>query len=321
MRYAIKFGVVAACLSMMAALTISAAGAGDYPAKAVQILVPANPGGDTDMTARFLAKEMEKHFGQPLPIVNMSGAAGTIAINNLAGSPKDGYKVLYFHTDAIVSNLLGMSPYKWDDTFAIAGIPASVADFGLFTHKDSPFGNLGELVKRAQSMGGEKLKYATDTGSINQVLGRLIQKRLGLAFTEIDGGNAADRVAALLGKRIDLVSLPYSVAKTYVESGDFKCLGIMAEQRNSFIPDVPTFKEQGQDINYVKFFFFGFAKGTDRKVIDAFSAAMGKAVAAPGYAESIARYNMTPKFMGPEAAFEFMKARETECKAYIEAIQ
>ncbi|MDR2390060.1 MAG: tripartite tricarboxylate transporter substrate binding protein [Planctomycetota bacterium] len=310
------------CVALTCACAFAGAvSAGDaYPVKPIQVLIPANPGGDTDMTARFLAKEMEKYFGQPLPIVNMAGAAGTVAANNLVSSPKDGYKTLYFHTDAIVANLLGMSPYKWDEIFAVAGIPASVADFGLFTHKDSPFSTIAELVAHAKGLGNGKLRYATDTGSINQVLGRLIQKRTGLAFIEIDGGNAADRVAALLGKRIDLVSLPYSVAKPYMESGDFKCMGIMAEGRNDFLPDVPTFREQSLDIAYVKFFFFGFAKGTVQSQVDAFSAAMAKAVGSPEYAESIARYNMIPKFLDPGESAEFMKAREAEYKKYIEEI-
>ena len=289
-----------------------------YPSKPIQIVVPASPGGDTDTTARFIAKEMEKELGQPIPIINMAGAAGTIAGNDVRNAPKDGYKVLYFHTDIIVSNLLGVSPNKWDEAFDIAAIPTSVSDFGLFTHKDAPFNTLAELVAYSKSSNEKKLAYATDTGSINQVLGRVLQQKAGIKFTEIDAGNASERVAALKGKQIDLVSLPYSVAKGYVDNGDFKCLGIMAENRNPFIPDVPTFKEQGFDITFTKFFFFGFPKGTPQPIIAKFASTVEKVINREEYVKALNRYNMTPKFLGPDAAREFMRKQEQEYKVYVD---
>ncbi len=188
----------------------------DYPKSPIQIVVPANPGGDTDMTARYIAKEMEKTLGVSMPIVNMAGSAGALASNDIMNSEANGYKVMYFHTDAIVSNLLGVSPHKWDTTFEIAGIPSYVENFAMFTTADSPFSTLPELIAYAKDPKNKKLIYSTDIGSINQVLGRVIQKKAGIEFIEVDGGNAVNRVAALKGKQIDLVCLPYNVGKDYV---------------------------------------------------------------------------------------------------------
>jgi tripartite-type tricarboxylate transporter receptor subunit TctC len=310
------------CLILFVSLGVFAQGAKEggevkYPTKPIQIVVPANPGGDTDMTARFIAKEMEPLLGVSIPIVNMAGAAGAVASNDVITSPKDGHKVIYFHTDIIVSNLLGVSPYQWEKSFEIAGIPSSVENFGLFAHKDAPFNTLQEMIAYGKT---HKLAYATDTGSINQVLGRVIQKKAGIEFIEIDAGNAADRVAALKGKQIDLVSLPYSVPKDYVESGEFKCLGIMASERNTFLPNVPTFKEQGMDISYTKFFFFGFPKGTPQNVIDTFSNAMEKATKTDSYKEGMLRYDMVPAFMPSREAVQFMRNQEAEYQAYIDMI-
>lgn len=290
----------------------------NYPKKPIQIIVPANPGGDTDMTARFIAQQMEKTLGVSMPIVNMAGSAGALAANDVMASPDNGYKVLYFHTDAIVSNLLGVSQHKWDESFEIAGIPSYVENFAMFTTADKPFNDLQGLLAYAKDPKNKKLIFSTEIGSINQVLGRVIQKKGGIEFIEVDGGNASNRVAALKGKQIDLVCLPYNVGSDYVANGDFKCLGLIASERNSFIPDVATFKEQGMDVSYQKFFFFGFKKGTPKEIVDTFSKAIEKACESPDYAKDLEKYGMKPIFLNSEEAKAFMANQENVYRSYIE---
>ena len=290
----------------------------DYPKNAIQIVVPANPGGDTDMTARFIAKEMEKTLGVSMPIVNMAGSAGTLAANDVLNSAADGYKVMYFHTDAIVSNLLGVNPHKWDTSFEIAGIPSYVENFAMFTSADAPYSTLDELIAYAKDPKNKKLIYSTDIGSINQVLGRVIQKKAGINFIEVDGGNAVNRVAALKGKQIDLVCLPYNVGKDYVTNGDFKTIGLIASDRNSFIPDVPTFKEQGMDVSYKKFFFFGFKKGTPQAIVDTFTSSIEQACAVSSYAQDLTKYGMKPIYLNPAQAVEFMQNQEDVYQEYVD---
>jgi len=306
------------CLFSAGQAETAQTGKNQFPGKAIQITVPANPGGDTDMTARFIAKEMEPDLGVSIPIVNMAGAAGALATNDILASPADGYKVLYFHTDTIVSNLLGVSKNRWSDTFEIAAIPSYVENFGMFTTADKPFGDVQSLIAYAKDPNHKKLIYSTDMGSINQVLGRAFQKLTGVEFIEVDGGNASNRVAALLGKQIDLVCLPYSSGAEYVKNGDFKCLGLIASERNSFIPDIPTFKEQGVDLAYNKFFFFGFKKGTPKEIVKRFANAVEKACKSPDYAKNLQKYQMVPHFLDAEAATLFMKERESEYQKYVE---
>ena len=296
----------------------SATAAEGYPKNAIQIVVPANPGGDTDMTARFIAKEMEKTLGVSMPIVNMAGSAGTLAANDVINSAANGYKVMYFHTDAIVSNLLGVNPHKWDTAFEIAGIPSYVENFAMFTSSSSPYNTLQELIAYAKDPKNKKLIYSTDIGSINQVLGRVIQKKAGINFIEVDGGNAANRVAALKGEQIDLVCLPYNVGQDYVTNGDFKCIGLIASDRNSFIEGVPTFKEQGMDVSYKKFFFFGFKKGTPQSIVDTFTASIKQACESPSYAKDLTKYGMKPIYLNPSEAAVFMQDQEDVYQQYVD---
>ncbi len=102
----------------------------------------------------------------------------------------------------------------------IAGIPSYLRTLQchpLQIPHSVPFQN-SLLRKRPQK---KEIDLFTDIGSINQVLGRVIQKKAGIEFIEVDGGNAVNRVAALKGKQIDLVCLPYNVGKDYVTNGDF----------------------------------------------------------------------------------------------------
>ncbi|PKC51830.1 hypothetical protein RhiirA1_482894, partial [Rhizophagus irregularis] len=85
--------------------------------------------------------------------------------------------------------------------------------------------------------------------------------------------------------------------KSYIESGDFASLGVITEERLASAPDVPTFKEQGVDMEIDKVFYWAFPKETPDEVVQAFSDAMEKAVANEEFQEEIVQYWVEPVFL------------------------
>jgi len=281
----------------------------DYPKKTIEVVIPANPGGDTDTTARALSIPMSKILGQPVIIKNVAGGTGTIAMNEVRTSRADGYKVLYYHTDFVLATLLKRVNYRWDEEFEVAVVPGGGFSNCIFVHKDSPFNSLKELFDFAKA-NPKKLNFAMETGGLVHLLTLDIERKAGVEFNKVDIGGSAARVAALLGKQVDVVLTVYGSAADYVLNGDFKCLGILANERNSAIPEVPTLKEMGYDVTYEHFYFFAFPKGTPAEVIEIFTNAVVESTKDANYREVMGRYFFAPNLRVGTEAVRFIRMVE-----------
>ena len=123
-------------------------------------------------------------------------------------------------------------------------------------------------------------------------------------------------ITDMLAGRIDLFFAPYGTIQQYVESGDFISLGLLAAERNAFLPNVPTLTEQGYPITMEKYFYFAFPPETDAAIVDAFAAAVEKAVAKEDCQKAFATYSVVPKYNAPEASVELLKAAEESYAQY-----
>jgi tripartite-type tricarboxylate transporter receptor subunit TctC len=98
----------------------------------------------------------------------------------------------------------------------------------------------------------------------------------GIEFNIIDGGDAASKATALLGKQIDVTILPYGTAKGYMDSGDFRALAVAREDRNHRYADVPTFIECGYNVVCPTPYSFLMPKGTDQAIVKKLAATIQK---------------------------------------------
>jgi tripartite-type tricarboxylate transporter receptor subunit TctC len=277
----------------------------EWPHKPIQVIIPAGPGGDTDTTSRAISESLTKILGQPVQIINMAGGSGTVAMNDVATSPADGYKLIYHHADTVLATLLQRTPVRWDDQFDIAAVTGGGSTNAIFVHKNSPYNSLEELFAAARNNPG-KVSFAMETGGLVHLLVLSIEKQAGVTFNKVDLGAAAARTAALLGQQIDVLLTVYGSARGYVDSGDFKCLGILAAERNPSLPDIPTLREKGVDATYEHFYYFGFKKGTDPKIVEKFSAAVKEAAYLDPYVSALNNYNFKPNVRTGQDAVNYM---------------
>lgn len=134
-----KFLVLLLAAVMVFTCTIALA---DYPEKAIEIIIPANPGGDTDTTVRAIAQSLTEILGQPVVVTNMSGGAGSVAMNELTNRDADGYTVFYHHVDTLLLELLGRMDegWKWEDALDISAVAGGGNTYCLFVRKDNDKG-------------------------------------------------------------------------------------------------------------------------------------------------------------------------------------
>lgn len=290
-------------------LSAQAAAEKEWPQKPIQVIIPAGPGGDTDTTSRAICESLTTILGQPVQVVNMAGGSGTVAMNDVDSSPADGYKLIYHHADTVLATLLKRTSVRWDQQFDIAAVTGGGSTNAIFVHKNSPYNTLDELFTAAKKNPG-KVSFAMETGGLVHLLALSIEKQAGVTFNKVDLGASAARTAALLGQQVDVLLTVYGSAKGYVDSGDFKCLGILASTRNASLPNIPTLREMGVDATYEHFYYFGFKKGTDPAIVEKFAAAVKEAAYQEPYMNALNKYYFKPDVRTGQTAVDYMMGVE-----------
>lgn len=232
--------------AFLACLLPAALAADPYPSKAIRIIVPAPPGGGSDISARLLSKMISPSVGQQLMVDNRPGAAGIIAAELVARAEPDGYTLFFGHngTNAIHASLYKKLPYDPQKDFVpiigVASVPAVI-----FVHKDVPAQSLAELVQLAKSKPG-KLRYGSSgIGSPQHITGEYFKTRNAVDILHIPYKGSAPALAELSAGQIE-VGFDYLIAASaFVKAGSIRALAICGPKRLDALPGVPTAKEAG----------------------------------------------------------------------------
>jgi tripartite-type tricarboxylate transporter receptor subunit TctC len=281
---------------------------GSYPNGTIELVVPASAGGDTDRNGRLLAKYLEDELGVSVVVQNVTGSSGSVGVQEILKSEPDGHRVLFFHNNILINNILGLTENKYSD-LKIAGISAIDRGNGVIVGADSPYENLNDLMEAAKD-DPKGLNLGTSVGSFTHFQMLDVSEKAGVEFNLVDTGDFAERIAAVMGGQLDLVPMQLGLVKDYIDSGEMKALGVLSEERLEQFPDVPTFKELGIDSTFEKFFFVAFPKETPDEVVDVFTKAVEKVTQNEEYIEMATGYGIEPEYMNPEEAEQLMSERD-----------
>ncbi|OJV64379.1 MAG: hypothetical protein BGO41_12200 [Clostridiales bacterium 38-18] len=241
------------------------AGKDEFPNKIITIVVPYSPGGASDTVARLYAQELEKAIGTSIVVTNKTGASGAVGLEAVKNSKADGYTIAYMPVESTMIKSLGLTDITSDD-FTFIGramtIPAAVT-----VRSDAPWNTLEEFLTYAKEHPGEVQVGNSGTGSIWHISAALLEDNSGAQFTHVPFDGAAPAIAALMGDNIQAVTVSPSEVQSGVESGDFKVLAVLGEERSSILPDIPTAKELGIDVVAQGWGAFAVPKDTPADVV------------------------------------------------------
>ncbi|MCC8189123.1 MAG: tripartite tricarboxylate transporter substrate binding protein [Planctomycetes bacterium] len=290
----------------------------EWPTGPIEIVVPNNPGGDNDRNARIFAKYLEQELGQRVIIINMAGAGSTIGMNNVMNARPDGYRGIFYHSGGLIAKIIDMTDYTLTEAFAIAAIPVIDKSNAFVSRSDAPFNDIAELVEYARQHPGD-VSFGTETGTFSHLHILVLADTADADFNIVDAGTASEKVTALLGGRLDVIGTQYGLVQQYIDSGEFKCIGILAEDR---LPgaDAKTFREVGYDIVFDKVFFIGFPKDTDPAIIATFNEASRRVAENPDYIEECGRFLTEPAKYSPEEATAYLDSLFALYNRYGEAL-
>ena len=289
-------------LALVMAFAAVAGMAEDWPARSIELIVPANPGGDTDANARALAAALNETMGWNVIVTNMNGGAGAVAFEDVLANPDPGYRFVFYHSGSCITELMGMyEGYKVLDDFKLAGMP--VLDYSnafVINSGNEHFSDLPSMVEYMKANPGS-VTFATETGSFTHLHVLAFEAAAGVSFNIVDAGTAAQKTTELLGKRLDVIGTQAGLVRDYVTTGQFTILGIMSEDEMK-IGDVTlkTVKEQGYDVVFSKFFYLAAPNAADDAVVAKMNEGLQKAIENEKFKEygESALLNLT--YMTPE---------------------
>ena len=271
----IKKLLAGAAVAMMA-LT-GGAMADDYPDRPLMLMVSYGVGGATDFQARIVTMTAgnEDALGMPIAIINKPGAGGRVGWNWFATQAEaDGYTLAAYNIPHFIAqSIKGGVSYSADSFEPIANWGADPAVFVVAA--DSAMNSMDDAVAYAKENPG-KLTFSGAGLFVGHHIAALqLEKAAGvkMAYIPTKGGGAAAMKAVIAGEVMAGVN-NLSDAFRAQEAGNVKILGVFDLERNEFLPDVPTMKEQGLDIDNASVNFRGVMvpKGTPQEVIDTLAA-------------------------------------------------
>jgi tripartite-type tricarboxylate transporter receptor subunit TctC len=291
--------------------------------KPITILVGYAAGGTTDAAARFVAKDLEKELGTSVQVANKPGAASQLALTTLRQSRPDGYTLGYAVLPTIITHYMDPSreaPYQRKDFQPVAHhwvVPGMIA-----VRTDSPYRTLRDLVEAA------KASPSTITISTSGLLGNphltvlLLERAAGVRFSSVHFNGGAPSVTAVIGGHVMAVAGGVSDAVARVKSGEFRVLGVAAEQESEFLPGVPTMKAQGFDVVSVSTAGILAPAGTPPVVVDVLSRAIRKIVESEQHRNDLAKYGgIARQPLGPEEFAKFWADYEARLAPVLKEIR
>jgi tripartite-type tricarboxylate transporter receptor subunit TctC len=239
----------------MAFFTAGVATAADYPNKPLKMYIGFSAGSATDIVGRVVADALGKRLGQPIVVENKVGAGGSLAAQETAKSPADGYTLL------TVSSAIAVNPAVYKSADAVLKELKAVSLIGylptvLLASEKMPIRDLKEFIAYAKKNPGTVNFGSSGVGGSTHMAMEAFAKTTGTKLTHIPYKGNGQASAALLGSQIDAMMDTILLAVPVISSNRAKGLAISGSERSPLIPDVPTFAEAGV-ADYDRSLFFG----------------------------------------------------------------
>ena len=245
-----------------------------YPEKSIRVIVSTSAGEVTDLSARILGAHITAQSGQPVVNDNRAGASGNIAMEAVAKAAPDGYTLGVANTGNIVINPYLLKLMPCDPLTELVPVAAiGVVPLFLVVNGKVPARTLAEFVAYAKSAPG-KLSFASaGTGTTPHLAADAFIRRAGLDIVHVPYRGSAPGMADVISGNVPMTFVSMGPHIEFARQGVIRVLAVATEKRMSYLPDVPTFGEQGFPGFVATTWFAVFApRGTPKEIINRINA-------------------------------------------------
>jgi tripartite-type tricarboxylate transporter receptor subunit TctC len=297
-------------LSML--LSAASAGAEDFPARQIRLIVPFPAGGPSDIIARVVGQRMSEIAKQTVIIDNRGGQGGVLGTEVLAKATPDGYTIALSSAGALaISPTMERVTYDPLKDLQTITLVAKVPEM-LVVANDVPAKNMAELIALAKAKPG-KLNFAsTGPGSMPHLAGELLKLIAKVDIVHVPYRGAAPAMNDLLGQQVQMAFLDQPVLLPQVKAGGLRAIALGAPERASTLPEVPTTAEAGMpDLLAENWHGMVAPAGTPAPIVAALNRIATEALQDPVVKEKLAVQGATAVGDSPEHFHAFLESEIT----------
>ena len=220
-----------------------------YPTRPIHIIVGFAAGGGNDVIARIYAQKLSEDLGQPVIVENKPGAGAIVATEYVAKAAPDGYTLLIGASGmAINQSLYARLPYDSVRDFVAI---SELASFPLIlvVNASSPIKSVPEFVAYAKA-NADKMNYSSSSATF-QLVTELFKQKTGAPMQAIPYKSANEMVLAVVSSQVAATIADAGPVSPQIKAGTVRALAVTAPKRLADLPDVPTMKEAGADVDAI----------------------------------------------------------------------
>jgi len=239
--------------------------ASKYPSRAIHIIVGFAAGGGNDIIARVFGQKLSESLGQPVIVENKPGGGAIVATEYVAKSAPDGYTML-MSASGISINPAVYAKLPYDAVKDFVAV-SELASFPLImvVNAASPIQSVAELVSYAKA-NPDKTNYASSSASF-QLVTELFKQKTGAPMQVIPYKSANESVLAVISGQVTTTIADAGPVLSQVKAGTVRALAVAAPKRMEDLPDVPTLKEAGADVDAVLWSGIFVPKATPPEIV------------------------------------------------------
>jgi tripartite-type tricarboxylate transporter receptor subunit TctC len=292
-----------------------------YPSHPITMVVPFPPGGVADLTGRPTAFAMEKTLKQRIIVENKAGAGGAVGMAAVANAKPDGYTILMALSSISIippaERLFERKPpYEMGQLAPIALISADPTV--LMVRADSPWKTVRDLVEDAKRR-PTKINYGSSGiyGTLHMAMA-MFEQAADIKLWHIPYSGAGPAVTALLSGQVDALASGPSAVIGHIKAGKMRPLASWGEKRLASLPNVPTFKELGYNIEFYIWSGLFAPAGTPAPIVQALRNAVRQAVEDPDFKRTMEKIETPVHYLD---APEFRQFWDKDAKMLADAVR
>jgi len=261
-----------------------------YPSRSITFINPFPPGGAADVVARPFAAVLEPIIKQPVVIETKAGAAGAVGAQFAANAKPDGYTLLVHIVSisgfAEVDRLFGRQPkFTRADFIPIARF--TEGPMVLVVNAETPYKTLKDLVDDAKKNPDKIVFSSSGLYGALHLPTQLFMNAAGIKMRHLPTNGGGPALTAILGNNAQVLASSIAAASKHINAGKLRALASFSDKRASSLPDVPTLKELGYDVEFYLWVGLFAPKGTPEAVVSKVRAAAQEAATSDKFKAAI----------------------------------
>lgn len=292
----------------------------DWPNRPVKIIATFAPGGSSDLVARQVAQHLTTVFGQQFFVENKVGASGNVGVDFVAKSAPDGYTFAVATTGPLANNKFTFKsmPYDPEKDLTPIGLVGEIP-MVIALNPEVKANNLRELVALSKSSSQPITLSNPGTGTIGHLVAEYLKLSTGANFQSVPYRGDSLAMGDAIGGTVNGVSTPVTSLISSLQAGKLKAVAVMSNARYSGLPNVPTAKEQGYDLEATAWSAMVGPAKLPKHIVDKLNAALNKFIASADGQAKLGALGMVGVSSTPAKLGELMASEAAKWKKVVEA--